>query len=73
MRLSSWKDVEWISLWSSKLILKGILDLEDELTAAKTGAAALVVSNDGGRQLDLHRPRSPCCRRSLTPSAPRSR
>jgi L-lactate dehydrogenase (cytochrome) len=49
----SWKDVEWIAgLWPGKLILKGILDLEDARTAAKTGAAALVVSNHGGRQLD---------------------
>jgi L-lactate dehydrogenase (cytochrome) len=49
----SWKDVEWIaSLWPGKLILKGILDVEDARTAAKTGAAAIVVSNHGGRQLD---------------------
>jgi L-lactate dehydrogenase (cytochrome) len=49
----SWNDVEWIkSLWPGKLILKGILDLEDARIAAKTGAAALVVSNHGGRQLD---------------------
>ena len=49
----SWKDVEWIkSLWPGKLILKGILDVEDARIAAKTGAAALVVSNHGGRQLD---------------------
>jgi L-lactate dehydrogenase (cytochrome) len=49
----SWKDVEWIAgLWSGKLILKGILDVEDALIAAKTGATALVVSNHGGRQLD---------------------
>jgi len=49
----SWKDVEWIkSLWPGKLILKGILDVEDARTAAKTGAAALIVSNHGGRQLD---------------------
>ena len=49
----SWKDVEWIAgLWSGKLILKGILDVEDAIIAAKTGAAALVVSNHGGRQLD---------------------
>ena len=49
----NWKDVEWIaSLWPGKLILKGILDLEDARIAAKTGAAALVVSNHGGRQLD---------------------
>jgi L-lactate dehydrogenase (cytochrome) len=49
----SWKDVEWVkSLWPGKLILKGILDVEDARTAVKTGAAALVVSNHGGRQLD---------------------
>src|SRR5277367_2903949 len=49
----SWKDVEWIkSLWPGKLILKGILDVDDARIAAKTGAAAIVVSNHGGRQLD---------------------
>jgi len=49
----NWKDVEWIkSLWPGKLILKGILDVEDARIATKIGAAALVVSNHGGRQLD---------------------
>ena len=49
----NWKDVEWIkNLWPGKLILKGILDVEDARIAAKAGAAALVVSNHGGRQLD---------------------
>src|SRR5258708_10870177 len=49
----SWKDVEWVrSVWPGKLILKGILDVEDAKTAAKTGATALIVSNHGGRQLD---------------------
>ena len=49
----SWKDVDWVrSLWPGKLILKGILDVEDARTAGKTGASALVVSNHGGRQLD---------------------
>ncbi len=49
----NWKDVEWIaSQWSGKLILKGILDVDDARIAAKTGAAAIVVSNHGGRQLD---------------------
>jgi L-lactate dehydrogenase (cytochrome) len=49
----SWKDVDWIrGLWPGKLILKGILDVEDAKTAVKTGASALVVSNHGGRQLD---------------------
>jgi L-lactate dehydrogenase (cytochrome) len=49
----SWKDVEWIrSLWGGKLIIKGIMDVEDARLSAKTGASALVVSNHGGRQLD---------------------
>jgi L-lactate dehydrogenase (cytochrome) len=49
----SLKDVEWLAgLWPGKLVLKGILDVEDARIAAKTGAAALVVSNHGGRQLD---------------------
>ena len=49
----SWKDVDWVrSLWPGKLILKGILDVEDAKIAAQTGASALVVSNHGGRQLD---------------------
>lgn len=49
----NWKDVEWVrSIWPGKLIIKGILDVEDAKLAAKTGAQALVVSNHGGRQLD---------------------
>jgi L-lactate dehydrogenase (cytochrome) len=49
----SWKDVDWIrGLWAGKLVLKGILDVEDAKIAVKTGATALVVSNHGGRQLD---------------------
>src|SRR6266702_4273707 len=49
----NWKDVEWVrSIWPGKLIIKGILDVEDAELAAKTGAQALVVSNHGGRQLD---------------------
>jgi len=49
----SWKDVAWVkSLWPGKLILKGILDVEDAKIAADSGADAIVVSNHGGRQLD---------------------
>ncbi|MDQ0512741.1 alpha-hydroxy acid oxidase [Ancylobacter amanitiformis] len=49
----SWKDVEWVrSLWPGKLILKGVLDVEDAKIAAQAGADAIVVSNHGGRQLD---------------------
>ncbi|HWM83321.1 MAG TPA: alpha-hydroxy acid oxidase [Pseudolabrys sp.] len=49
----NWKDIEWVkSLWPGKLILKGIMDVEDARIAAKTDADALVCSNHGGRQLD---------------------
>ena len=49
----NWKDIDWIrSIWPGKLVLKGILDVEDAEIAAKTGAQAIVVSNHGGRQLD---------------------
>jgi L-lactate dehydrogenase (cytochrome) len=49
----NWKDIEWVkSLWPGKLILKGIMDVEDARIAAKCGADALVCSNHGGRQLD---------------------
>lgn len=49
----NWSDVEWIrSIWPGKLILKGILDVDDARSACKAGADAIVVSNHGGRQLD---------------------
>lgn len=49
----SWDDIEWIKeKWGGPLILKGILDKEDALIAAQSGADALIVSNHGGRQLD---------------------
>jgi len=38
--------------WGGKLILKGILDVEDAKMAADFGADAIIVSNHGGRQLD---------------------
>lgn len=49
----SWDDIEWIKeRWGGPLILKGILDKEDAIKAANSGADALIVSNHGGRQLD---------------------
>lgn len=48
-----WKKVgKLMELWDGKVILKGILDVEDAKMAAKLGADAIVVSNHGGRQLD---------------------
>jgi L-lactate dehydrogenase (cytochrome) len=49
----TWDDVAWVKKkWGGKLILKGILDVEDAKIAAQSGADALIVSNHGGRQLD---------------------
>jgi len=49
----SWPDVAWVKeKWGGKLILKGIMDVEDARLAADAGADAIVVSNHGGRQLD---------------------
>ncbi len=49
----SWPDVEWVKRqWGGKLILKGIMDVEDAKLAVASGADAIVVSNHGGRQLD---------------------
>ena len=49
----SWADIAWVKeQWGGKLILKGIMDVEDARLAVKAGADALVVSNHGGRQLD---------------------
>ena len=49
----NWKDVEWIKgQWGGKLIIKGILDVEDARIACDVGADGIVVSNHGGRQLD---------------------
>jgi L-lactate dehydrogenase (cytochrome) len=49
----SWDDIGWIrERWPGKLIIKGILDVEDAREAVKAGADAIVVSNHGGRQLD---------------------
>lgn len=49
----NWRDIEWIrSVWPGKLVLKGILDVEDAKTAASAGVDGIVVSNHGGRQLD---------------------
>jgi L-lactate dehydrogenase (cytochrome) len=49
----NWSDVAWIrDQWKGKLILKGILDVDDAEKAVNAGADAIVVSNHGGRQLD---------------------
>ena len=49
----AWEHVERIrSRWAGKLVLKGILSVEDAHLAREHGADGIVVSNHGGRQLD---------------------
>ena len=62
--LSSWTaeafdpSLDWagikqlMEMWGGKVVLKGILDVEDARRAADLGADAIIVSNHGGRQLD---------------------
>jgi len=45
--------VKWVrKLWDRKLILKGIMHVDDARLAVDVGADAIIVSNHGGRQLD---------------------
>lgn len=49
----TWDDLRWIrKVWPGPIIVKGILTAEDAERAVDEGAAAVVVSNHGGRQLD---------------------
>jgi isopentenyl diphosphate isomerase/L-lactate dehydrogenase-like FMN-dependent dehydrogenase len=49
----TWRDLEWLrSISPLPLLVKGVLTAEDALLAAEHGAAGIVVSNHGGRQLD---------------------
>jgi L-lactate dehydrogenase (cytochrome) len=48
-----WEDLRWIrELWHGPIIVKGVLTGEDARRAIDEGAAAVSVSNHGGRQLD---------------------
>ena len=48
-----WEDVATVRSWSElPLVIKGILTGEDARLAVEHGAAGIVVSNHGGRQLD---------------------
>jgi isopentenyl diphosphate isomerase/L-lactate dehydrogenase-like FMN-dependent dehydrogenase len=49
----SWEDLKWIrEMWKGPIIVKGVLIGDDARRALDEGAAAVVVSNHGGRQLD---------------------
>jgi isopentenyl diphosphate isomerase/L-lactate dehydrogenase-like FMN-dependent dehydrogenase len=49
----TWDDVAWLrSLTTLPIVLKGLLTPEDASRAVEHGAAGIVVSNHGGRELD---------------------
>jgi isopentenyl diphosphate isomerase/L-lactate dehydrogenase-like FMN-dependent dehydrogenase len=49
----TWEDLRWLrELWPGHTIVKGVLTADDARRAVDEGAAAIVVSNHGGRQLD---------------------
>ena len=48
-----WEDFRWIrEIWQGPIAVKGVLTGDDARRAVDHGAAAVVVSNHGGRQLD---------------------
>jgi L-lactate dehydrogenase (cytochrome) len=49
----SWDDFKWIrDAWRGPIVVKGVHTADDARRAIDHGAAAVVVSNHGGRQLD---------------------
>ncbi len=49
----AWDDLRWLrDAWGGPLVVKGVLTADDARRAVDAGAAAVVVSNHGGRQLD---------------------
>jgi isopentenyl diphosphate isomerase/L-lactate dehydrogenase-like FMN-dependent dehydrogenase len=52
-----WDDLRWIrEMWKGPIVVKGVLTGDDARRAVDEGAAAVSVSNHGGRQLDGVRP-----------------
>jgi L-lactate dehydrogenase (cytochrome) len=49
----TWSDLKWIrELWRGPIVVKGVLTGDDARRSVDEGAAAISVSNHGGRQLD---------------------
>src|SRR5438128_3922698 len=49
----TWEDIRWLKrIWTGPVVVKGVLTADDARRAVDQGAAAMVVSNHGGRQLD---------------------
>ena len=51
--MTSWEDFKWIQdAWGGPIVAKGVHTADDARRAVDHGAAAIVVSNHGARQLD---------------------
>ncbi len=49
----TWDDLKWIRKeWPGPIVVKGVMIAEDAKRAVDEGAAGVIVSNHGGRQLD---------------------
>lgn len=49
----TWTDIAWIRRhWPGKLLIKGVLSVEDARRAVDTGCDGIILTNHGGRQLD---------------------
>jgi L-lactate dehydrogenase (cytochrome) len=49
----TWDDLRWLrQIWPGPIVVKGVLTGDDAKRAVDEGAAAVIVSNHGGRQLD---------------------
>jgi L-lactate dehydrogenase (cytochrome) len=54
---TSWEDFKWIrDAWGGPIVAKGVHTADDARRAVDQGAAAIVVSNHGARQLDTVAP-----------------
>ncbi|XP_051125258.1 glycolate oxidase 1 [Andrographis paniculata] len=52
-RSLNWKDIKWLqSITKLPILVKGVLTAEDAHLAVQAGAAGIIVSNHGARQLD---------------------
>lgn len=53
----NWNDIAWFrSITKMPILLKGVQRVEDALMAIEHGVDGIVISNHGGRQLDLVKP-----------------
>ena len=49
----TWADMKWLKeAWPGPIVIKGVLTGDEARQAVDAGAAAVIVSNHGGRQLD---------------------